>query len=92
MTTLPETPTWKRELTLAAALIGGALFVIPVAVYLVGQRLFGEYSAGGVLTLAETIWGDFLTLRPATWVLVLTPYVAVQLVRAIRRVWWPKKV
>jgi hypothetical protein len=88
----PQGTNWKRELTIASALIGGALFVIPVGVYVVGQRLFGEYVSGGVLTLAEKIWGDFLTLRPATWVLVLTPYLTVQLVRAIRRVWWPKKV
>jgi hypothetical protein len=83
---------WKRELTIAAALLAGGLFVIPVAVYLVGQRLFGEYVDGGVLTLAEKIWGDFLTLRPAAWVLVLGPYLAVQLLRAIRRLWWPTNV
>jgi hypothetical protein len=83
---------WKRELTIAAALLAGGLFIIPVAVYLVGQRLFGEYVDGGVLTLAETIWGDFLTLRPAAWVLVLSPYLVVQLLRAIRRLWWPKNV
>jgi hypothetical protein len=81
---------WKRELTIASALLGGALFVIPVGVYLVGQRLFGEYAGGGFLALAEKIWGDFLTLRPATWVLVLTPYLTVQLLRALRRVWRPK--
>ena len=87
-----EGMNWKRELTIAAALLAGGLFVIPVAVYVVGQRLFGEYVDGGVLTLAEKIWGDFLTLRPAAWVLVLGPYLVVQLLRAIRRLWWPKNV
>ena len=87
-------PNWKRELTIASALLAGGLFVIPVGVYLVGRRLFGEYGddGGGVLTLAEKIWGDFLTLRPAAWILVLGPYLTVQLLRAIRRLWWPKNV
>ncbi len=83
---------WKRELTIASALLAGGLFVIPVGVYVVGQRLFGEYVGGGVLTLAERVWGDFLTLRPVAWMLVLSPYLIVQLVRATRRLWWPKKV
>jgi len=85
---------WKRELTIASVLLAGGLFVIPVAVYLVGQRLFGEYGdgSGGVLTLAEKIWGDFLTLRPAAWILVLGPYLTVLLLRAVRRLWWPKNV
>jgi len=83
---------WKRELTIASALLAGGLFVIPVGVYLVGQRFFGEYADGGVLTLAERIWSDFLTLRPAAWVLVLGPYLIVLLLRGIRRLWWPKKL
>jgi len=87
-----QATNWKRELTIASALLAGGLFVIPVGVYLVGQRLFGEYGDGGVLTLAERIWGDFLTLRPAAWILVLGPYLTVQLLRAIRRLWWPKNV
>jgi hypothetical protein len=83
---------WKRELTIASALLAGGLFLIPIAVYVVGQRLFGEYMGGDVLALAEEIWGDFLTLRPAAWVLVLGPYLTVLLLRALRRLWWPKKV
>ncbi|HJR71974.1 MAG TPA: hypothetical protein VKA43_18155 [Gammaproteobacteria bacterium] len=83
---------WKRELTIFSALFAGGLFLIPIAVYVVGQRLFGEYMGGDVLALAESIWGDFLTLRPAAWVLVLGPYLTVLLLRALRRLWWPKKV
>lgn len=84
---------WKRELTIASALLACGLFLIPVGVYVVGQRLFGNYSPGsGVLTLAEKIWGDFLTLRAAAWMLVLSPYFTVQLLRVTRRLWWPKRV
>ena len=87
-----QSTNWKRELTIASALLAGGLFVIPIGVYLVGDRLFGEYGDGDVLMLAEKIWGDFLTLRPAAWILVLGPYLTVQLLRVIRRVWWPKNV
>jgi hypothetical protein len=67
------------------------LLVLPMAIYVVGQRLIGGYAPGlGPLALAETIWIDFLSLRLPAWILVLSPYLTVQLVRGVRRVWQPK--
>ena len=55
---------------------------------LVGQRLLGEYGDGlGPFALAETIWLDLLALRLPAWVLVLSPYLAIQLARGVRRIW-----
>lgn len=85
--------TWKRELTLAAAMLAFGLFILPLAIYLVGRQVIGEYDAdAGVLALAEHIWTDFLSLRPTAWILVLGPYVVVQLLRYVRRVWRPKEL
>ncbi len=42
------------------------------------------------MALAEAIWLDLLSLRLPAWILVLSPYVTVQLVRSVRRVWRPK--
>lgn len=80
--------TWKRELTIAAAMLGFGLFVLPFAIYVVGQQLIGEYDPNaGMGSLYEHVWTDFLSLRATAWILVVGPYVTVQLIRGIRRVW-----
>jgi len=79
---------WKREVVIAVALFGGGFLLLPPAVYWVGKEVVGEYRAdGGMLALADQIWADFFALEPAAWVLVLTPFLLVQLIRLIRRTW-----
>jgi hypothetical protein len=86
-----STRSWQREATIAAAMIGFGLLVLPFAVYIVGQRILGAYGAeGGPMALAEAIWLDLLTLQLPAWLLVLSPYVTVQLARGVRRLWRPK--
>ena len=84
-------PTWQREARIAAATIGFGLLALPFGVYVVGQFLLGDYT-GGPLALAEAIWLDLLSLRLPAWILVLSPYITVQLARAVRRVWRPKSL
>lgn len=80
--------TIKRELVLAGSLLGLGFFVLPGAVYLVGQTVVGEYPAdGGVLALAVNIWADMARGNPLALVLVLSPYGIVQLLRLSRRLW-----
>jgi hypothetical protein len=82
------TTTWRREITIAAATLAFGLLVLPFAIYLVGQRLIGEYAEdAGAMDLAESIWIDLLALRVPTWALVLSPYLLVQFIRWVRRVW-----
>lgn len=87
-----STPNWRREATIAAVAVGFGLLVLPFAVYVVGQRLIGGYDAntGGAMALAEAIWLDLLVLRLPAWILVLSPYITVQLVRWVRRIWRAK--
>jgi hypothetical protein len=81
-------PAWKKEITIAGILIGGSLALLPFAIYFVGRRAIGEYAAdAGVLDFAEQIWWDLLQLRTPAWMLVLTPYLLVQLLRFTRRAW-----
>jgi hypothetical protein len=85
------TAAWQREVAIAAGLLAFGLLVLPFAIYLVGQRLLGEYGEGaGALALAESIWLDLLALRPQAWILVASPYLTIQLVRLTRRVWQRK--
>jgi hypothetical protein len=82
------TSTWQRELAIAAGLLAFGLLALPFAIYVVGQRLLGEYDEGaGALDLADDIWSDLLSLHAPAWILVLSPYLIVQLARAVRRVW-----
>jgi hypothetical protein len=86
-------PRWRREATIAAAAVGFGLLALPFAVYIVGQQLLGNYGAdAGPMALAETIWLDLLSLRLPAWILVLSPYVTVQLLRWVRRVWRRKSL
>src|SRR5262245_32632672 len=80
------TAQWRRELTIAAVAFAVGFFVLPLAIYWLGQRVLGEYKPGaGVLDLADGIWGDFLQLEPAAWLLVFSPYLLLQLLRLVRR-------
>jgi hypothetical protein len=76
---------WQREVTIAAALLAFGLLVLPFVVYFVGQQILGDYGDGlGALALAESIWVDLLSFRLAAWVLVLSPYLTIQLARGVR--------
>ncbi len=80
--------SWQREAAIAAGLLAFGVVALPFAIYGVGQRLLGDYGEGsGPLVLAETIWLDLLALRLPAWLLVLSPYLIVQLVRGVRRTW-----
>ena len=80
--------TIKRELVLAGSLLGLGLFVLPGAVYLVGQTVVGEYPAdGGILALAVNIWAELVRGNPLALALVLSPYGIVQLLRLSRQLW-----
>jgi hypothetical protein len=79
---------WKRELVIAAVLFGFGFLALPFAIYWVGSQMIGEYAPDtNGLALAEQIWTDLLRLDPFAWTLVASPYVVLQLVRVVRRVW-----
>ena len=79
---------FRRELLLVTLLFAFGFFVLPLAVYWVGQEVIGDYTAdAGVFSLAESIWADLLHFRAAPWLLVLSPYGVIQLLRLARRIW-----
>jgi hypothetical protein len=83
-----QTESWKREILIAALFFGVGFFVLPLAIYWVGQTLIGEYAQdAGPLSLAEQIWSDVLVLKPTAWILVFSPYIVLQLGRLVRRTW-----
>lgn len=93
----PEFPVTERRSTVRStfttetALLLGFLFVglvlLPVAIYLVGKAIFGEYGGGSFghfySELSSRVrGGDF-----AAWFLVLSPYLGWQALRLIGVAW-----
>ena len=77
-----STARLKKELLLAAALLGVGLVVVPLSVYWVGQQVVGDYeSDAGIVGLVGQIWADFVGLRLGAWLLVFGPYLVVALLR-----------
>jgi hypothetical protein len=87
-----QSGTIKREIAIAAALFAAGLLLLPPAIYWVGRQVAGDYAGGGPLVLANQIWADFVQLEPAAWLLVLSPYLVLQLVRLIGRAWRARSV
>ena len=77
---------WQRELLLGGALLATGLVLLPVGVFWVGQQVFGDYAAeGGIGTLTLAIWAGLGQGNTLAWLLVLSPYAVIQLLRAA---WW----
>jgi hypothetical protein len=79
---------WSRREALLLAVFGGfGLLVLPALVYLVGQFLLGEYRPGaGMGTFYADLYGHLGAASPWAWLLVLGPYLAIQLLRLL---WLP---
>ena len=86
---MTRTKSWLRnELLLAAALLSCGLLPLPMVVYWVGSRVVGEYSTeSGVWDLIWDIWSDLAAGSVLAWILVVSPYLLIQLLRVGRALW-----
>ena len=66
-------PGWlRRELIIAGVFVSMGAILLPIAIYLIGHglgRLYGD------------IFSDLSSGFPAAWMLILSPWLAVQLLR-----------
>lgn len=79
------TVTREAGLFLGLLLIG--LVLLPVAVYIVGQAIFGDYGGGSYGHFYSELSGRIRTADPAAWFLVLSPYLAWQSLRLVALGW-----
>ena len=70
-----------RELLLFFALFFLGFTVLPIAIFLVGQAIFGSYGGGGFAEFFGELWGKVTSREFYAWFLVLSPYLAVQVLR-----------
>jgi hypothetical protein len=69
-----------KELLIALALLAFGLICLPALVYVVGQRLLGDYEAG-IAGFYEATANALAGGNTYVWILVLSPYFTIQLVR-----------
>jgi hypothetical protein len=73
-------PRTLRELLLAVLLLALGVIGLPALVFLVGQRILGDYE-GGMTAFYQTI-GDALTRgNPFAWLLILSPLIVIEFLR-----------
>jgi hypothetical protein len=83
--------TIRRTITREAALLLGFLFLglvlLPVAIYLVGQAIFGDYGGGSFSHFYLELSSRIRAGDGAAWFLVLSPYIGWQTLRLIGLGW-----
>lgn len=94
MTDIPVTKrrsTFRRIITRETALLLGFLFLglvlLPVAIYLVGKTIFGDYGGGSFGHFYSELSSRIRAGDVAAWFLVLSPYLGWQTLRLIGLGW-----
>lgn len=70
-----------REAILCVALLISGAILLPFAVYIVGQSVFGEYAGAGLSEFLKQIFRSLRDGQGVVWFLVLSPYFGWQLLR-----------
>jgi hypothetical protein len=70
-----------NETALFLALFLFGILILPIAIYLVGQAVFGAYGGAGFFDFYDQLHYELRTGRAVTWYLVLSPYLGWQLLR-----------
>ena len=72
---------FMNELALALSMLFAGLVLLPLAIYLTGQSVFGEYGGAGFPDFYRRLSGDVREGQPVVWFLVLSPYLILMLLR-----------
>lgn len=70
-----------NELALALSLVFAGLVLLPLAIYVTGQSVFGEYGGAGFSDFFRRLSGEVREGRPVVWFLVLSPYLILMVFR-----------
>jgi succinate dehydrogenase hydrophobic anchor subunit len=79
--TVSRKSTARKEATLFLWLFLAGLFLLPLAVYVVGRALFGEYGGSGFSAFYGALHSELRNGVPSVWFLILSPYLIWQLFR-----------
>lgn len=76
-----------RELILFVSLALAGIALVPPAVFFVGGLVFGDYGGDGFGQFFEALLGKLVRIDRFAWLLVLAPYIVLQLLRGMRIAW-----
>ena len=79
--------TLRKETGLLVAFLFLGLVVMPVAIYVVGQSIFGEYGGQGYGQFFGELSGRIRSGDRVAWLLVLSPYLGWQTLRLMLFGW-----
>jgi len=81
----------RQRITAEAGLLFGLLFVgivlVPIAIFLVGDAVFGEYGGKGYNYFFGTLSGKIRDGDQVAWFLVLSPYLTIFVFRLMAWGW-----
>jgi hypothetical protein len=78
---------WPRELLLTAIALTVGFALMPVLIFFAGSALLGRYEGASLGRLFTNIYEGFRAGSPASWIVLLGPYVLWLIFRALR-LWW----
>jgi hypothetical protein len=70
-----------RELALFLVMLFIGMVILPALIYFIGRSPFGEYGGTGFSDFYGSLHGKFRSGEPVVWFLMLSPYIAWQLLR-----------
>ena len=76
-----------REIILFVALASIGIALLPLAIFFVGDAVFGSYGGDGFGDFYESLLGKLGRADRFAWLLVLSPYIIVQLIRIMALGW-----
>jgi hypothetical protein len=77
----PYSRLLKKEAVLFVAMLFFGFVILPIAVWFVGELVFGEYGGSGYGDFFGRLGGKILSGDLAAWFLVLSPWLALQVAR-----------
>jgi len=81
----------RQRITNELGLFFGLLFVgfvlIPIAIFMVGGSIFGDYGAGDYSAFFATLSGRIRNWDKVAWFLVLAPYLGILVLRLTAWAW-----
>ena len=77
----------RRELLLLAVLVVAGALLLPAVVFLVGNVVFDSYAGDGAGGFYADLFGRLGRFEWAAWLLVLAPYLVLQILRLTVFAW-----
>ena len=85
--TSPAATRAKNEIALFLALLFAGIILLPLAIWMIGQNVFGDYAGQGFQDFYGTFTGKIRTGDAASWFLVLSPWLGVSVLRLMAWAW-----